>query len=462
MLMLVKTAAWIGLVGLACVSGLGAQRGGLAAGDVARYEAAVGALRAGEPRQAAAALQALARRYPGNFAVAESLGLAEASVGDRAAAERWLQRAAALRPDLALAQDNLGVAAIAAGHPTAAIAAFQAAVRAQPDDFDGWNNLGQTLAGTHALRAAAEAWERAWHLRPMPMVGYNLALVRHELGEDAAAAAVLEAAPAFASDATAQSLWGDVEEGRGRYEAAITHLQRAQALAPSEAHVFQLGLELLRHWTLPPARALLAAAWRDYPTSVRIGLALALTEYGAGDSDAALPLLARLLEQSPAQPGLLQFLGAVCAGTNARTAACGQLVGFAAAHPGNGAAAAFAAGVLIERGRGAPVTALAPAHLLVRRALAQAPGLAEAHLQAGQLAAAEGHWALAVRELETAHRLRPTDDQIEFHLAQAYARNGQAALARVALARHQAALTRAQHAFDARYAAIQAFVVQLK
>ncbi len=466
MLMLVKTAAWIAFVGLACAPGVRAQRGGLAAADVARYEAAVGAMRAGAPRQAAVELRALARRYPANFAVAESLGLAEGRTGDRAAAERWLKRAAALRPDLALAHDNLGVAEMAAGHVPEAIEEFQAAVRAQPDDFEGWNDLGQALAGRRELRAAVAAWERAWRLRPTSAVGYNLALARHELGEDAAAAAVLGSAPAFAADAAAQSLWGDVEEGLGRYQAAIGHLQRAQALAPSEAHVFRLGLELLRHWTLPPARAVLEAGRRDYPASVRIGLALALTEYGVGASDEALPLLAQVLEQAPAQPGLLDFLGAVCAGTNAGTAACGRLVTFAAAHPHNGAAAAYAAAVAIERivraGGAANTAALAPAHALVQRALALAPHLAEAHLQAGQLAAAEGRWPAAVRQLEYAHQLRPADDRIEFHLAQAYARNGQAALAQAALARHQAALAREQHAFDERYAAIQAFVVQLK
>ena len=465
MLMLVKTAAWIAFVGLACAPGVRAQRGGLTAADVARYEAAVGAMRAGASRQAAVELRALARRYPANFAVAESLGLAEGRAGDRAAAERWLKRAAALRPDLAVAHDNLGVAEMAAGHAPAAIAAFQAAVRAQPDDFEGWNDLGQALAGRRELRGAVAAWERAWRLRPTSAVGYNLALARHELGADAAAAAVLGSAPAFAADAAAQSLWGDVEEGLGHYQAAIGHLQRAQALAPGEANVFRLGLELLRHWTLPPAREVLAAGRRDYPASVRIGLALALTEYGVGNSDEALPLLAQVLEQAPAQPGLLDFLGAVCAGTNADSAACGRLVPFAAAHPHDGAAAAYAAAVVIERSvraGGAHPAALAPARALVQRALALAPHLAEAHLQAGQLAAAEGRWPVAVRELEVAHQLRPADDGIEFHLAQAYARNGQAALAQAALARHQAALAREQHAFDERYAAIQAFVVRLK
>lgn len=433
--------------------------------DAAAYRAAAAALSRGETAAAVAQLEALAQRYPRNFAVAESLGLGYAHQRRWPQSLRWLKLAAALRPDLPVARNNYGITCMRAGQRQLGLQQFRLAARSFPHDFDSQLNAGQALAQWGDVHNAIAPLRRAWQLKKNDArTAYDLALALFDDHQAAEASHVLSQIPGAGSMAAVQSLWGDVDETLGHYQAAGQHLQQAARLDPGEPNTYRLGMEFLRHWTLDAAIAVFRQGASDYPGSRRIATALALARYGKGEYTPALDEMARLLSAGPGNRGLLRFFGTACTTASIDAPACSALIPFARQNPGDGEAAAYAAGVLLHRAEATgptPASLAAPSDF-VQQALREAPHDAITQYEAGVLASMQRRWPDAVMHLERARSLNPEDEAVHFKLAQAYQHNGEKQQALAEMTRHQILIHHQQSDFDRRYRAIQRFIVQIE
>lgn len=426
-----------------------------------RLRQAAAAVDAGQSAAVIPQLRALARAYPRNPAVAETLGLALIHQQHLAAALPSLRRAAALAPRSAAILANLGVTELRLGHNDRGIAALQQAVSLQPANFDNIYDLGQALTAVKKYRAAARRLAQAHALRPdRPDVAYNWAWAEHRAGHNARAEAALVSVPALAHSAAAQSLWGAVAEARGQYQAAARHLETATRLQPSEANYVALGLEFLRHLTWNAARATFQSGLRRYPRSRPLCTALGMTAFGQSDFSAAATIFARLAAAAPASGFFAAMLGRSCLqGGIAQQAVCQRLPAQAAAHPANANAAAYAA-VIALRSASGPASS-ASALRLAQQAIHDNPRLAEAHFAAGLALSRAGHWRQAIPQYQTALRLDPGGITAVYQLALAYQRTGQTALAQQMLRRHAQMAADQRRATNRRLARVRQFVTAI-
>jgi tetratricopeptide (TPR) repeat protein len=388
------------------------------------FQAAMAAEDRGDFATAESLLRDLHSKHPGVFAIDESLGLLHVQQEDFEAALPLLKAAAAEQPDSDAAHANFGAALYRLHRDNDALAEFQIAARLNPDNANTQESLGRLLMEQHRPAEAAEAFAAAIKLNP-DSAGLILdrAQALLDSGQSQTSVTELTAMPNVEQSASAQLLLGDAEEKLGSYQRAAEHYARAVELDPTEANVWALGVEFLRHWTFDPAIKEFEAAATKFPNSTRIKLGLGAAYFGGARYAESIPVFADLLGADPNNALYAELLGMACtAVAQGNKERCSALVDFAQAHPRNAKVSTYAASMLLTESSDSDRSALAGK--LLTNALGVDPGSADAHYQMGLLKQNQGDWAGSVPSLEKAIALKPDLAQAHYRIALAYWRTG--------------------------------------
>jgi len=430
--------------------------------DAQSFQRAQDAMQRGDLALARSLLLRLHARMPQSFEVNELLGLLYASENNLTQALPPLQAAVAERPDSNVARANLGATLLKLHRSSEAAHELQTAVRLEPKDPVTQENLGQAEMLLRRPAEAAKAFGAALPLDPANAdLAYNDSLALFDSRSYSQARETLARMPGVELSASAQSLYGDIDEKLGRYKQAAQHELNAARLDPSESNIYVLGVEMLRHWTFGPAIQEFAAGLKKYPDSRRMQLGLGIAYYGNGNYDQAIPVLADLLAADPGNVVYADLLGRTCTVlTEGNHPRCSTLVQFAQRHPHNATLATYAATSILHR----PSTPqdLQVAQTLLQHAIAANPKLAEARMEMGVLLQTESKWAGSVAPLKTAVRLKPDLAQAHYRLARAYAHLGQHAQALQQIALDRQYSKKQQQGLDARMEEITTLVVKMQ
>jgi tetratricopeptide (TPR) repeat protein len=417
------------------------------------------ALNTGDGARAQALLEPLHRRYPHNFEINESLGLLYAGGGNLREAAVLLAAAAQEQPNSDVAHANLGTALLKLGRTADAARELARAAALNPANARTQSALGQAYMLENQPCNAAGAFGAAGAAASTdPDLLYNAALALFNCGRAGQAASVLQRMPGLESSAQAQSLFGDIDEKLGSYKDAAQHYVNAARLDPTEANIYVLGTELLRHWTFDPAIKDFAYGLEKYPDSRRMRAGLGIAYYGNGNYDKAIPIFADLLAADPGNALYAELLGRNCTVlTEGQDPKCAALTTFAEQHPENATLATYAATSILHRP--SDPAQLEIARRLLTSAIAAAPKLPEARYGMGLLLQTEGHWPESVPELEKAIALRPEYAQAHYRLALAYSHTGRKEAAQKEIALNRQYSQQQQNDLNARMQRITTFLV---
>lgn len=406
---------------LLCSAGVHAQQ--IAPSDQAAFRQALNAIDAGNSEQAEPVLRKLAERYPSNDQISEALGLIYAERGQMTRALPYLQRASKNAPNSALDHANLGTAWLKLGRTRDAATELATAARLDPRNAETLSSLGQAymLLGdpAHAVHAFSQAAALA---PPSADLFYNWALALSRTNQTTAAAKVLDRIPPDQVSDQSESLAGDIEEKLGNFISAARHYQKAAEIKPSEANLYGLTVEFLRHWTWDAATTNAEYAVKNYPASARLQLALAVALYGDKRFPEAAKVFDGLLHKDPENSTYADMLGRTCGEMSGGNPNCDTLLTFSNQHPRNPSAAFYAARQIMGRPHSAADLNLA--EILLKRATATDPKLADAWYEYGLVEADRNQWPLCARMLEKAIALRPDYASAHYQLAIACAHLG--------------------------------------
>lgn len=396
----------------------------LSASDQVAFAAALKAQDSGDRREAESTLRDLARRNPNSFEVAETLGLLYAESGEFTPAIPFLEKACSLNSSSAIALANLGAAYLKVNREKDAVPVLTRSVALDPGNAQTLSSLGTALLQTGRSQQAAAAFAKAASRNPSdPDLLYNWALALFNSGQTTTANEVLSRVSDKDSSSQAQSLLGDIEERQGHYEQAVAHLQAAAKLDPSEANMYALGIEFLRHWTFDPAIRIFQFGLERYPSSTRLLLGLGVARYSMNDVGLAAPIFSRLLVSDPDNALYAELLGHSCSLMPETSKGCDKLESFAERHPKNAMVATYAAANILHR-PSTPENASA-ARKLLETAIADDPHSPEAYYQMGLLEQYQSRWPESIVPLEKAIALKPAFSKAHYRLALAYSHAGE-------------------------------------
>jgi len=429
----------------------------LSSSDRAALRQALADEDAGRPQQAEPVLLALAERYPANDQVSEALGLLYAEGGEMARALPYLQRACRDAPRSAVDHANLGTAWLKLGETRRAAAELRIAAGLDPGNAETLSALGQAYMLLHQPAQAGDAFARAAAIAPHnPDLLYNWAVALADQGKAQQAVDVLNRIPGGAMSDAAESLAGDLEEKLGHSMAAVAHDRRAAQLNPSDANLYALCVELLRHWAWDDAQKTAEFGAAKYPGSARLQLALGVALYGGKKFQNAAGVFAGLLQQHPDDAMAAEMLGRTCEEVEGSDASCARLEGFARQHADNPEAAAWAARQILERPHSG--ADLDEAGRMLTRATAADPRNGDAWYETGLVDAERGQWQQSAQALEKATTLRPEFGPAHLQLAKAYRHLGRPADEKRELALFQACTQKEKDEIDARVRAMTVFL----
>jgi tetratricopeptide (TPR) repeat protein len=435
------------------------------------FQAAMAAQDRGDLGKATSMLVALRSAHPGIFAVDESLGLLYVAREDFATALPILKAATREEPGSSVAHANLGADYLKLDKSQDAVRELEIAARLNPRDQGTLSTLGQALSANGQPAAAAQAFGKAVELAPANAdatimdpatrdLRYNWAVVLLETGDADKAAWALAPIPASLNTPQIESVLGEIAEKQGKYIDAVQHLQAAAKQDPSEANIYLLGCEYLKHWTFDPAVELFEYGVAHYPASQRLLLGLGIAQYSKNKISVAAPIFAQLLDADPGNATYAILLGRSCIALPDTIKECEKLEYFAEANPKNGDVDTYAAMSILAR---SPETAnLALASKLLDEATQADPKLADAHLEKGFLLQYQDHWRESIPELETCIALRPESSKAHYLLMLAYARTGNKAKAKEQLLLQKKYRDLEKDGMDTRYREVQMFVAASK
>lgn len=391
--------------------------------DQGAFRQALNAVDAGKPDQAEPVLRRLAERYPANDQISEALGLIYAEKGEMMRAVPYLERACRNAPNSALDHANLGTAWLKLGRAREAAAELTTAARLDPQNAQTLSALGQAQMLLNDAGDAASAFSQSAALAPPSAdLLYNWALALNRSNQTATAAKVLDRIPADQVSGESESLAGDVEEKLGNFMSAVKHYQKAAQINPSEANLYALVLEFLRHWTWDAAETNAAYAAQRYPASTRLQLALGVAFYGDKRFPEAAKVFDGLLQNDPGNSLYADMLGRTCGEIAGGNPDCDTLVSFSNHHLDNPSATFYAARQILGRPHSA--SDLEEAERLLKRATSGNPKLAGAWYQYGLLESERNQWPQCARMLERAVALQPDLASAHYQLANAYGHLG--------------------------------------
>jgi tetratricopeptide (TPR) repeat protein len=159
-----------------------------------------------------------------------------------------------------------------------------------------------------------------------------------------------------------------------------------------------------------------------------VGLGVAL--YAQGKYDDAVRTLCAAVDLDPTDPKPFQFLGKVSTVSPARIPEIrDRLQRFVQLYPANGPAIYYYAMYLWRRSAGESAADLPTVEALLKRAIAAAPALYEAHYELGILYQDQQRYQDAIRELNQTVALRPDFNRAHYRLFLLYSRTHQKQLA---------------------------------
>jgi len=414
----------------------------------------------GKVGEAEPLLRDLVTRYSASYEANEALGSLYAEGGDLTRALTYLESARTLAPRDAIAHANLGAAYLKLNRSQEAKRELEIAAKLDPHNGDTQSNLGQALMleghpaeAAHAFALASAAKPGDWDVR------YNWAIALLGSGSVRQAREVEQEIPAEASTDQVESLRGDIEERLGNYKEAVQHDQAAARKNPSDANLYTLTAELLRHWTWDEAVQIAQYGEKRYPVSTHFQVAEGVALYASGHYPEAAATFSSLLAAEPDNSIYADLLGHSCSllaeGVSAN---CNGLEEFARRHPQNAQAATYAATGLLHRPAGQQDTA--QAEVFLRQAIAADPKLADAYFQMGVLDQMRLDWKASAPMLDRAVTLRPAFPEAHYRLSRAYAHLGMRDQAQQEIALQQQYSQQEKDSLNARLQEVVTFVLQ--
>ncbi len=432
----------------------------MSSADQAVLKRALDAYDQGDLKTAEPLLIDLAKRFPASYQANEALGSLYAESERTDAALPYLRRACAVAPREAIAHANLGAAYLKLSKPDAAIPELRSALRLDPKNAATQSNLGQALMLKAQPAEAGRAFAAAAALQPADAsVEYNLALALFDSGSLKEAKAAIDRIPVPESNDQTDALAGDIEEKLGDFQQAIAHYQAAAKLNPSDANLYALTLELMRHWTWDEAVTMADFGTSRYPASKHFEVAKGIAQFGGQHYPEAVVTFSDLLQKEPENALYADLLGRSCSAiAEDASAQCNGLSEFAHRHPENAQAATFAAVSLLHR----PSAEQDKPEVkrLLDQAIAADPNLPEAHFQLAVLEQSETQWQESVAPLKRAIELRPTYPEAHYRLSRAYAHLGMKEKAQEEIALQQKYTQQAKDTVNAHLQEVVTFLVK--
>jgi tetratricopeptide (TPR) repeat protein len=209
---------------------------------------------------------------------------------------------------------------------------------------------------------------------------------------------------------------------------------RAAELDPSENNIFDLASFLLQHSNyegfLDNSLKFFQYGVEKYPRSAKMTVGLGVALYAEGKYDDAVRTLCAAVDLDPTDPKPFQFLGKVSTASPARIPEIRErLQKFVQIYPGNGPATYYYAMSLWRRSEGESAADLPAVEALLKRAIAAAPALYEAHFELAILYQDQQRYQDAIRELNQTVALRPDFNRAHYRLFLLYSRTHQKQLA---------------------------------
>jgi tetratricopeptide (TPR) repeat protein len=392
------------------------------------FKEAVAQYEAGKYPEAAAQLEKIVREVPDSFEVQELLGLVYAAQSRNDKANDHLEKAVRLKPDSSPARTNYANNLLRLGKMELAEQQFKKAAALSPGDYDANHNLGEFYVRSNKDAEGLPFLERAQKIDPSSYDnGYDLSLDYLLTGRTADARKLIRDLEARKDTAELHNLLAEVEEKDGNFVGAANEFQTAAHMESSESNIFDWGSELLIHRTLEPAVEVFREGTSRYPNSPRLAIGLGMALYSLGKYDEAVKSLVRGAELDPKDPRAYAFLSRAFDSSPSRADEVIECFGkFSELQPQNGQAVYYYA-MSIWKGKRSedPNLDLGQIESLLKKAIALEPGLAEAHLQLGNLYSDQRKYAEAVPEYVRARELNPDLADAHYRLAQAYVHVGE-------------------------------------
>jgi tetratricopeptide (TPR) repeat protein len=393
-----------------------------------KFQAAVAQYDSGRYAEAATQLENLVREAPESFEVHELLGLVYSAQSQDTKATQHLQKAVLLKPTSAPARTNLAANLARLGKLDLATEQFKKAVELEPRSFDTNHNLGESYVRSGKLAEAAPFLEKAQQINPSSYDnGYDLSLAYTQIGRLTDARQLLQELLKRKNTSELHNLLGEVEEKDGKFVPAANEYEIAAHMDPSESNLFDWGSELLLHRTLGPAVEVFQQASERYPASQRLVIGLGMALYARGNYDDAVKSLLKAADLNPSDPNCYLFLSkAYDSSPSQADEVTERFRRFAELQPNNARALHYYA-MSLWKGKRAqdPGLDLHQIELLLNKALALDPKLAEAHLQLGNLYSDQSKYAEAIPEYVRALELNRDLADAHYRLGQAYVRTGE-------------------------------------
>lgn len=402
----------------------------------------------GKPDEAAREMESALSLAPENGRIRLAAGIAELE------ARHWSRAAKLLRPIYAsTGSASVGLALLKAevnGHAdfsstldalrTGSLAASPSGKAAQLRSAIGGVLLGAGLYGE-----ALKDFQAAVTAEPGDPTAY-LRLAAAQLGAgqaDAAFQSASRAAQLGRSSAT-ERLLGDIEEQRGRSLDAVHSYQKAVTMDPGDKECWlALGTELLRHETYPAALKVFEEAAEKFPNSLRIQMALGMTQYFLERYPQSIETLVAASRLNPSSAAPIEFLGQIQLQQQVtpQPEATRAICRFADDNPKNGAAMAYC-GALLARAAHDHGAAQPPTDALRRLRLAARadPNEGVARCEFGKALAWARQWQEARLETQACVRIEPQSAEGYYRLAEIDRHLGDIRGAQKALKLHDAAV----------------------
>ncbi len=263
-----------------------------------RYRLGLAYAQTGQLPRARDVLHDAALKYTQDAPIAVALAQIQARLGNTSEAAYWYRKAAALRPaDTRLLFEMIDTL-MAAGDYLRAESALKSHLGTYLDDVEAWRKLGEVY---EKLGLAAEAQGVYLRLEQLGALlpGERLRLLQTYMRQgDWAAAATQYEKMAGTAEAELHAVGGEAYMHLGRWDDAVSAMQKAVALSPTTN----------RRRTLANAYSVAGryqeayAAYRDLlrtETDADLLVAAADAALRSGDTDAAVNLLARLAATAP-------------------------------------------------------------------------------------------------------------------------------------------------------------------
>jgi tetratricopeptide (TPR) repeat protein len=384
-----------------------------------------------------------------------------------AEAARLLKEVVAADPGNATANYNLGLVSLAQGKPVEALPFFQKVLSANPADIAALTGIlecrlllkqpvavRETVSKLERLlppsdpsllrvaslllvheqyEPATAILERVRQAHPESFdVNYNLALGYVRSGKFERAAQLLEPFLAGPNAAEANSLTAQVRDRLQLKEQALAAYQKAAELEPAnEEYRFGHASAVLQYLSIDGALAGFSKATSDFPKSWRMKVGLGSALFLAGRYEECARALLDAVRVEPRAAPAYYLLGKVYESAGQQQTTIRETFKAYLKTRPRDAWAFYHYGVmqyLEQEARSG--TAFEPAKTQLKTALSLKPDFAEAHLQMGIIAQAEGNLQEAARSLEKAVGANPDLPTPHYRLAQVYQRMGDAGKSR--------------------------------